>query len=129
MTNNTPNLKEAFDAEFLHKAGHEDGDESKPPIHCVWHKHDDLLRWIEQFVDSEISKRDNHARVVYSPYVDTFHFYDTCVENEPKPTLRRFDNKVNVHWAIDEKGEIMHLEIKSLHTGATELKQEGEEHA
>lgn len=58
-----PELREAFDKEFLSKAGNEGGDRSKPPIHCVWHLHTDLILWFEKYLSQYTARAVRETQI------------------------------------------------------------------
>jgi hypothetical protein len=72
--------------------------------------------------------QDNHANISYNPYVDTFHYWDVCVNKpEVKAGLTFYEVTRPISFATDKDGEVMHIEVKNLHTGAVQLTPKPEE--
>lgn len=65
--------------------------------------------------------KQNHANATYSPYVDTFTYWDACIQDKntvPKQLHYIATKEVWFSVSEGEDGAIMHLEIKNLHTDA-----------
>lgn len=106
---NKESLRDAFDKEFLHRAGHEDnGNPDAPATHCVWHRHDELLRWFEGYIethDREIEQEvDVKARIDELKQSNAQHLQNNyCIASRRK-------------WEAYHADRLQHLQSKPKET-------------